>query len=110
MSGIPFGLLDLLGTESGDLKALKSSRVLKALRVLRFLKLTRLLKGTKILQRIDRDTLDSIEDVLADPQVTPSPEKGAVGRKTKRNLVRTLGWTYAPHLCAFVFPVNLSLL
>ena len=42
-------------------QGVKSSRVLKALRVLRFLKLTRLLKGTKILQRIDRDTMDSIE-------------------------------------------------
>jgi len=68
VSGIPFGLLDMGGISAlSSLRGLKSSRVLKALRVLRFLKLTRLLKGTKILQRIDRDTMDAIEDVMQDP-------------------------------------------
>mmetsp|Transcript_34141 Transcript_34141/g.44068 ORF Transcript_34141/g.44068 Transcript_34141/m.44068 type:complete len:456 (+) Transcript_34141:104-1471(+) len=68
ISGIPFSVLDMNGMSSiTALKALKSSRVLKALRILRFLKLTRLLKGTKFIQRIDRDTLDTIEDFMADP-------------------------------------------
>ena len=90
VSGIPFGLLDMGGTESGDLKALKSSRVLKALRVLRFLKLTRLLKGTKILQRIDRDTLDTFEDFLADPSF----------RSVIRILRISIGISYTTHLMA----------
>ena len=91
ISGIPFGVLDLGGVGAlSFLRVLKSSRVLKSLRVLRFLKLTRLLKGTKILQRIDRDTLDTIEDFMADPSF----------RSVMRLMRITFAISYTTHLMA----------
>lgn len=61
VSGIPFALLDLVFSSSGNVKILKTA---KSLRLLRFLKLGRLLKIEKILSNLDRDTLDHIEDFL----------------------------------------------
>ena len=61
VSGIPFALLDLVFSSSGNIKILKTA---KSLRLLRFLKLGRLLKIEKILSNLDRDTLDYIEDFL----------------------------------------------
>jgi len=59
ISGIPFALIELLA--SSDPGALKSLKVLK---LLRFLKLGRLLKFEKIISNLDRDSIDSIADVM----------------------------------------------
>lgn len=67
VSGIPFCLFDVDAlSQIRALKILKGSRVLKALKLMRFLKLSRLIKGSSILSRIDPDTVDQIEDFLAD--------------------------------------------
>ena len=55
VSGIPFGLLEiLLSASTGDASTLK---LVKSLRLIRFLKLGRLLKVEKIMSSLDRDTM-----------------------------------------------------
>ena len=67
VSGIPFGLLDMPALRKiAVVKVLKGSRILKAVKLLRFLKLSRLIKGLGIMNRIDPDTVDRIEDFLAE--------------------------------------------
>ena len=67
VSGIPFCLFDVDAlSQIRALKILKGSRVLKAIKLMRFLKLSRLIKGSALLSRIDPDTVDQIEDFLAD--------------------------------------------
>jgi len=61
VSGVPFALIDLVTSGTGNAGALKSA---KSLRLLRFLKLGRLLKMEKILSNLDRDTQDRIEDFI----------------------------------------------
>ena len=51
---------------NGTMWQVISKSTLKALKLMRFLKLSRLIKGSSILSRIDPDTVDQIEDFLAD--------------------------------------------
>jgi len=67
VSGIPFGLLNMPSlSQIQAIKVLKSSRILKAVKLMRFLKLSRLIKGMGIMNRLDPNTVDRIEDFLAD--------------------------------------------